>query len=173
MSSYYFTIIGTRDNPIYELELSSFKAGGSLSISGQNAYVPGKSQFPTSVKELLPFISNSSLDLIDDVQWSSNVFNLGRIDSFYGLLVNAFITQGNIKFILCHDSNTNSNHGSGGIGSGGSSTSKYDDNSIKQFFMEVNELYVKCLLNPFYAVNDPISSPDFDLRIKLIARKYL
>lgn len=165
MTSYYFAIIGTRDNPLYELEFSSFK-----SVS-QADYIPGKSQFPPSVKELLPFISNSSLDLIEDALWSTNVFNLGRIDSFYGLLVNAYITQGNIKLILCHDSHTNGT-GVGSISSGLPS-SKYDDNAIKQFFNEANELYVKCLLNPFYSVNDPIVSPDFDLKIKSIARKYL
>jgi len=32
---------------------------------------------------------------------------------------------------------------------------------------------VKCLLNPFYSVNDAILSPEFDLKVKLLARKYL
>lgn len=149
MTSYYFSIIGTNDTPLYELEFSSFKVSASSS--------PGQSNFPNNIKELLPFITHSSLDLIEDSQWSSNQFNLGKIDSFYGLLVNAFITQGSIKFIMCYD------------GSGG----KYDENPLKQFFMEANELYVKCLMNPFYSVNDPITSPEFDLKIKLLARKYL
>lgn len=152
MTNYYFTIIGTRDNPLYELEFLSFKSGNGI---------PGAPQFTPSVKELLPFISNSSLDLIEDAQWLGNAYHLGRIDSFYGLLVNAFITQGNIKFALCRDSASTS-----------TTTSKYEDNSIRQFFTEVNELYVKCLLNPFYSVNDAITSPDFDLRVKSIARKY-
>lgn len=166
MSSYYFTIIGTRDNPLYELEFSSFKTAVSSSTSTNN--IPGRSNFPTSVKEILPFISNSSLDLIEDIQWSTNQFSLGKIDSFYGLLINAFITQGNIKFLLCYDLN------GGNPGSGGSNLqNKNEDNSIKQFFTEVNELYVKCLLNPFYSVNDAITSPDFDMRLKMLARKYL
>ena len=110
MSSYYFTIIGTRDNPLYELEFSSFKTAVSSSTSTNN--IPGRSNFPTSVKEILPFISNSSLDLIEDIQWSTNQFSLGKIDSFYGLLINAFITQGNIKFLLCYDLN-GGNPGSG------------------------------------------------------------
>lgn len=151
MSSYYFSIIGTNDNPLYELEFSSFKL---------NQAIPGKSTFSNNIKELLPFITHSSLDLIEDNQWVDNQFNLGKIDSFYGLLVNAFVTQGNIKFIICYESSNNSN-------------GKYDENSIKQFFMEVNELYVKCLMNPFYSVNSPITSPEFDLKIKLLAKKYL
>lgn len=161
MSSYYFAIIGTRDNPIYELELSSFKSSAKS--------VPGQSQFSPQVKELLPFIANSSLDLIEDAQWTTGNFNLGKVDSFYGLQVNAFITQGNIKFVLCYDS-AGSN---GGIDSMISSGSKHDDGVIKQFFLEAYDYYVKALLNPFYSVNDPLVSADFDYRIKSLARKYL
>lgn len=148
MSSYYFAIVGTNDSPIYEVEFSSFKVGGSI---------PGKSQFPNNIKEILPFITHSSIDLIEDAQWSGNQFYLGKIDSFYGLLVNAFVTQGNIKFIICYDS-----------GNG-----KFDENAIRQFFLEANEQYVKILTDPFYAVNDAITSGDFDIRIKLLAKKYL
>lgn len=157
MSSYYFSIIGTKDNPVYEVEFSSFKNIPTTNTSGP--YVPGKAQFQPSIKELLPFIANSSLDLIEETQWSSNQVYLGKVDSFYGLLVNAFLTQGNIKLILCYDGNY--------------SGSKSEENSIKQFFNEVNELYVKNLLNPFYSVNDPIISPEFDLKVKLLAKKYL
>lgn len=151
MSSYYFTIIGTKDAPLYELEFSSFKLSSHQ--------IPGKSQFPPNIKEILPFITHSSLDLIEESQWSNNQYNLGKIDSFYGISINAFITQGNIKFIMCYDNNSGNN--------------KYDESSIKQFFVEVNDLYVKVLMNPFYSVNDAITSPDFDLKVKLLARKYL
>ncbi|CAK7895620.1 trafficking protein particle complex subunit 20 [[Candida] anglica] len=171
MSSYYFTIIGTRDNPLYELEFSSFKSNSLAAVYGNNV-IPGQSQFSANVKEILPFISHSSLDIVEDATWSSNQFSLGRIDSFYGLSVNAFVTQGNIKFILCYDSPGTNSNGVAGVGST-TSSSKNDDNAIKQFFTEVNELYVKCLLNPLYSVNDAIKSPDFDLKIKLSARKYL
>lgn len=156
MSSYYFAIIGTRDNPIYELELSLYKSSGKQ--------IPGPAQFSSKIKELLPFITNASLDLIEDAQWSSGNFNLGRIDSFYGLQVNAFITQGNIKFVLCYDSvSTDSDSVSG----------KHDDNAIKQFFTATYDLYVKALLNPFYSVDDPLVLPDFDFRVKSLAGKYL
>lgn len=157
MSSYYFTIIGTRDNPVYELEFSSFK-GASNSLT-----TPGVLQFSASVKEILPFIAHSSLDLVEDTQWGLGQFYFGRIGLFYGLLVNAFVTQGNIKFMLCFD---------GGSSNGGFPT-KSDDNSLKQFFFETYDLYTKCLLNPFYSVNDAITSPDFDMRLKSLARKYL
>lgn len=161
MSSYYFAVIGTRDNPVYELEFSSFKSSTSQ--------VVGEPHFSNKVKELLPFISNSSLDLVEDAQWLTNGLHLGRVDSFFGVLVNAFITQGNIKFILCSE---------GAPTSGSSlelitSSSKHDDVSIKHFFSETYDLYVKTLLSPFYSVNDPIVSPDFDHRVKALAKKYL
>lgn len=157
MSSYYFAIIGTRDNPIYELELSSFKSSAKS--------VPGESQFSPKIKELLPFITNSSLDLIEDAQWTTGSFHLGKVDSLYGLQVSAFITQGNIKFVLCYDS--------AATGVESLSGNKHDDGVIKQFFVETYDYYVKALLSPFYSVNDPLVSPDFDYRIKSLARKYL
>ena len=173
MLSYYFTIIGTNDNPLYELEFSLFKF---TSLSGQTGQTPGKSQFEPSVKELLPYITHASLDVVDDATWTTNQFNLGRIDLFYGISVNAFLTQGNIKFLLCHTPNTGPS-GSLGAGTGSvvssSTSSKNEDNAIRQFFMEINELYVKCLMNPLYSVNEPIRSTEFDLKVKLLARKYL
>lgn len=176
--SYYFTIIGTRDNPLYEVELLSFKnasnlasttsmssaaASASTSITagvasaaqeGSEGFVPGRSQFTQSTRELLPFIANSSIDLIEDQMWSNSMLNLGKIDQFYGISISAYLTQGQIKFILCYDSNK-------------------EEISIKQFFQDVNDLYVKTLMNPFYKVNDAIISPDFDFKVKLIAKKYL
>ncbi|CAK9438784.1 uncharacterized protein LODBEIA_P30080 [Lodderomyces beijingensis] len=187
MSSYYLAIVGTRENPLYEVEFSSFKSSTSSTISSSSTsvsssitsqampssnavshnvnnssgsinkepvHVPGKSQFPPSTKELLPFIASSSLDVIEDQQWSTQLLNLGKIDQFYGISISAYITQGNIKFILCYDSNK-------------------EENSIRQFFQDINDLYVKALMNPFYNVNDAMVSPDFDLKVKLIAKKYL
>ena len=69
-SSYYFSIIGTKDNPLYELEFSSFK---SANISTTDN-VPGKSQFPNQ-RKITPVCANSSLDLIDDQAFTTNVLN--------------------------------------------------------------------------------------------------
>lgn len=163
MSSYYFAMIGTRDNPLYEAEFSSFKNASSSSaspgstssvIAGASQQLPGKSQFTASTKELLPFIANASLDIIEEQMWSTQVLNLGKIDQFYGINISAYLTQGSIKFVLCYDSNK-------------------DENSIRQFFQDVNELYVKILMNPFYNVNDAILVPEFDYKVKLLAKKYL
>jgi hypothetical protein len=47
------------------------------------------------------------------------------------------------------------------------------DESIKNFFAEAHELYVKNLLNPFYQFDSPIVSSAFDTHIKALARRYL
>lgn len=155
--SYYLAILGTRDNPLYELEFASFKPGTAA---------VGRPHFSPSVREILPFIVHAALDNVEDATWSTNQYSLGRVDLFHGIGISAFVTQGSIKFLLCSDA------GALGPAAGGGPT-KSDDNAIKQFFMEVNELYVKCVLNPLYAVNDPIELPDFDLKVKMLARKYL
>ena len=67
--------------------------------------------------------------------------------------VSTFLTAGNVKFMLLH---------------GGKS-----EDSIKNFFNDVYELYVKLLMNPFYAYDTPITSKAFDTRVRAIARRYL
>jgi len=47
------------------------------------------------------------------------------------------------------------------------------EDSIKNFFSDVYELYVKLLMNPFYAYDTPITSKAFDTRVRAIARRYL
>lgn len=105
------------------------------------------------MKELNPFILHAAIDIVEDVQWRTNTLYLKVVDNFYGYLISAFITPGNIKFLLLHESK--------------------NEESIKQFFNDLNDLYVKTLLNPFYKVNDPITSPLFDLKVKGFAKKYL
>ncbi|KAG7812129.1 hypothetical protein KL921_001361 [Ogataea angusta] len=141
--SYYFAILGTNDSPLYELEIGTYKQSGD-----------GKPNFPIEIKELQQFIVNASLDILQDQQFKINQIFFKNLDSFYGYQVYSYLTQGNIKFII-------------------STNVKNQDESIRQFFIEVNELYVKNLLSPFYNVNDPIRSVGFDSRVCLLAKKYL
>ena len=59
--SYYFCIIGTRDQPLFELEFGTSKQGGD-----------GVARFSQEARHMNPFIVNSSLDFVDELQWNNN-----------------------------------------------------------------------------------------------------
>ncbi|SCU85002.1 LAFA_0D13300g1_1 [Lachancea sp. 'fantastica'] len=165
----YFAIISIKDNPIYEAEFTN----------------PQFNQFPPELKELNPFILHASLDILEDLQWqthpqsgansgtnsgflrsrhsssNSNCY-LGKIDHFYGLAITGYLSYGNMKFVMVHSGNVNNG-----------APVLIDDVSVKSFYQEVHELYVKTLMNPFYTLNDPITSPVFDRKVRALAKKYL
>ncbi|CAI4055978.1 hypothetical protein SKDZ_02G3600 [Saccharomyces kudriavzevii ZP591] len=172
----YFAIIGKKDNPVYEIEFTS-----PQNLQG----------FPQDLKELNPFILHASLDIVEDLQWQLNPTSqlngggnggngsnsgggflrsrtvnntdncyLGKVDHFYGLAITAYISYGGMKFVMIHGNSANSNV-------------VIDDNNIKSFYQEVHELYLKTLMNPFYKITDPITSPAFDSRVRTLARKHL
>lgn len=58
--SYYFTIIGTRDNPLFELEFGTSKGGGD-----------GIARFKEEAKHMNQFIVHAALDLVEEVQWAN------------------------------------------------------------------------------------------------------
>jgi len=67
--------------------------------------------------------------------------------------VSTFLTASNVKLMLLH-------------------TGKNEE-SVRNFFQDVYELYVKFSMNPFYQYDTPISSAAFDTRVRAIARLYL
>jgi hypothetical protein len=140
--SYYLAMVGTRDSPVYEAELGTHRQGHD-----------GTPRFSAEMKELNPFVVHAAIDVVEDLQWKANSQYLKVVDEFNGYLVSGFVTAGNIKFLLVHETK--------------------NEESIRQFFTELNDLYVKTLLNPFYKVNDPITSPVFDMKVRLFAKKYL
>ncbi|CAM9679862.1 unnamed protein product [Ascophyllum nodosum] len=99
------------------------------------------------------FIVHSALDMVDRKQWSTPATYLRLVDKFNEQNVSAFLTAGGAKLMLLHDGRA--------------------DDAIRSFFAEVHELYVKLLMNPFYAYDSPIVSPAFDQRVKALARKFL
>lgn len=58
--SYYFAIIGTQDNPLFEHEFGTSKQGGD-----------GLSRFSDQARHLNQFILHSSLDVVEEVQWNN------------------------------------------------------------------------------------------------------
>ncbi|EEB08320.1 TRAPP complex subunit Trs20 [Schizosaccharomyces japonicus yFS275] len=82
----YLAIIGTKDNPVYELEI-----------------IPIKEMNEDILKSHLhQFVAHASLDLIEQGQWTSNSLYLRSIDQFHDTMISAFLTPSNIKFILLH-----------------------------------------------------------------------
>ena len=59
--SYYFCIVGSKDNPLFELEFGTSKQGGD-----------GVARFPAEARHLNQFIVHSSLDIVEEVQWLNN-----------------------------------------------------------------------------------------------------
>lgn len=58
--SYYFAIIGTQDNPLFEHEFGTSKQGGD-----------GQSRFSDQARHLNQFILHSALDVVEEVQWNN------------------------------------------------------------------------------------------------------
>jgi hypothetical protein len=98
--SFYFAIIGTQDNPLFEHEFGSSKQGGD-----------GIAKFPEQARHMNQFIIHSSLDIVEEVQWGSgqmweiSIQNrisklilrsryLKCIDRFYNNYVSCFMTGG-------------------------------------------------------------------------------
>lgn len=57
--SYYFAIIGTQDNPLFEYDFGTSKQGGD-----------GQPRFSDQARHLNQFVVHSSLDIVEEVQWT-------------------------------------------------------------------------------------------------------
>lgn len=98
------------------------------------------------------FMVHSSLDILDELKWQSNNFSFKAIDSMSKYTVSAFSTAGVVKFLLLHEGKS--------------------EDSIKSYFQEVYELYIKALLNPFYELNTPLDKA-FNDKVTLLSQKWI
>ncbi|KAG2386966.1 hypothetical protein C9374_002001 [Naegleria lovaniensis] len=130
----YFVIVA-KDCPIYELEISTSKR--------------------TDQSQLKQFVLHASLDVVEELQWTTNNLFLKSIDKFNEFNIYGFVTAGNVRFLLLFEND------------------KKNDDTIKNFFSDVFELYIKIQMNPFYELYSPITSQDFDNRVKQLANKYI
>jgi trafficking protein particle complex subunit 2 len=75
------------------------------------------------------------------------------VDKFNYLSVSGYVTQGGKIFLLLHNAKS--------------------EDSVRAFFVETHELYVKYLMNPFVAPDESITSPQFNAQVRNIAKKML
>lgn len=137
----YLAIVGKNDRSLFEYDIGAQRPGDEPPI------------LPASMNELNIFIAHAALDVVDEVQWETPMLYLKSVDKFYGYIISAFVTPGNVRFLLLHDSKS--------------------DESIRQFFLDLWDIYVKTILSPFYKEGDPLSNPHFDSKVKQIVQKNL
>ncbi|THH11549.1 hypothetical protein EW145_g602 [Phellinidium pouzarii] len=105
-------------------------------------------------RHVIQMIANASLDVIEDVMRRDSAMYLKAVDRFNEWTVSAFVTPGNMKFILLHEGK--------------------NDEGIRAFFMDVWELAAEqTLLNPFHSAYTPIKSSVFDTRVRASAKRHL
>ncbi|EMR65370.1 hypothetical protein MGN70_011661 [Eutypa lata] len=180
--SYYFVIIGTQDNPLFEHEFGTSKQGGD-----------GQARFSEQARHMNQFIVHSSLDIVEEVQWGTGQMYLKCVDKFFNNYVSCFMTGANVKFLLLHqplttgggggDRMSTNSSGGGNARSGSSSgsstsiaanpTSPQTEEAVKSFMLEVYENWAKTVMSPFYRVNMEVRSPVFRQRVAAAGRKYL
>ena len=101
---------------------------------------------------LYHFVLHAALDALDEAEWTTSAMHLGVIDRFNNLQVSAFTTAARVRFLLLHDGRP--------------------DEYIKFFFKGVHELYLKEALNPFFIPTARITSPEFNSKLRQLARVY-
>ena len=97
------------------------------------------------------FVLHSSLDMVQSAMNSNTSTYLKVVDRFNNSQVSAYVTPGGATFLLLHS------------GKG--------EDSVRQFFIEVHELYVKHTLNPLIQLDAPIVSPKFDELVHKVAQR--
>ncbi|MDI1489029.1 MAG: TRAPP subunit [Ramalina farinacea] len=171
--SYYFTILSTRDTPLFSLALGTAKAGGDSTP-----------RFPPQALQLCPYLLHASLDFVDEAQFANPAMYLKRIDAFASASISCFITPTSTRFLLLHlphAPNTNPQAGMGeGRGFGPfvpavpmNPASPQAEEAVRQFFGEVFEVWIKAQMSPFQDGEGKLGSPVFRERVRAAGRKYL
>jgi hypothetical protein len=106
---------------------------------------------PEDVAHLNQFVAHAALDLVEHAAWSTNATSLKCVDRFQDKFVSAFLTPGSQTFLLLHEGR--------------------NEDSIRGFFLEVHEILVKHLMNPFTDYDAPITSAAFDKRVRAMSKR--
>lgn len=116
-------------------------------------FISNQTPISDSITRQNYFVMHSALDLVDKCAFTYPQMYLKTVDKVNHQMVTVFLTASHVKLMLLH-------------------TGKGDD-VMKAFFTEVYELYVKLSMNPFYQFDTPITSKDFDERVRAVGRRYL
>eukprot|EP00045_Choanoeca_perplexa_P006532 m.55965 g.55965 ORF g.55965 m.55965 type:complete len:141 (-) comp13672_c0_seq2:76-498(-) len=102
-------------------------------------------------RHLNQFVVHAALDYVEAQVWTTNATNLKIVDRFNDWLLSAYVTGTSTKFMLMHN--------------------QKQDDSIKSFFQELHELYIKAALNPFYNPGEAIVSQSFTNKVLTLTRR--
>ncbi|KAK3050735.1 TRAPP subunit [Extremus antarcticus] len=174
--SYYFAIVGTRDNPLFEIDFGTSKGGAD-----------GVARFRDEAKHMNQFIVHAAIDMVEEVQWHNKELYLKKVDSYQNNHIHCLLTGGNIKFMLLMNPDPTSTPYSTYQTSppsrpstarqstllASNPTAPQTEDAVRQFMLEVYEAWLKCIMNPFYQVNQAVTSPIFRSRVATAAKKYL
>lgn len=115
---------------------------------------------------------------------------LKNIDRFQNNHIHCFLTGGNVKFLLLMNPDPSSTTYSSYPASNpprpppsvtarqstllaSNPSSAQTEEAVRQFMLEIYEAWVKCIMSPFYIINQPVTSPVFRGRVAAAAKKYL
>lgn len=99
------------------------------------------------------FIVFAALDMLEKEMWNSNQAYLKVIDRVMEWNVSAFLAPTGDRFLLMHDVRS--------------------EEAIKNFLIDVCDLYCRIALNPFYLNGQRIKSGQFEVKVRLLAKKHL
>ncbi|KAJ5287107.1 hypothetical protein N7478_002793 [Penicillium angulare] len=182
--SYYFTILSPTDTPIFNIAFGTSKGGGD-GIA--------RFRFPDTAQYMNQFIIHSSLDIVEEAQWTNGGMYLKHVDTYppAAAYISAFLTPSGARFLLLHqppqlpNSNTGSLGSSSLLGPGGSTTrassssiaanptSPQTEEAVRQFMSEIYESFVKTAMSPFYKQGMEIRSPVFRTKVTAAGKKWL
>ncbi|KRY84614.1 Translationally-controlled tumor -like protein, partial [Trichinella pseudospiralis] len=99
---------------------------------------------------LKQLIAHASLDIVDELAAEQSHMMIKQVEKYNEWNISAFVTASGVRFLMLH-------------------TAKNDE-GIKNFFIEIYEMYIKLAMNPFHRIGEKIESPAFHKRAQLYGR---
>ncbi|KRZ67706.1 Translationally-controlled tumor -like protein, partial [Trichinella papuae] len=100
---------------------------------------------------LKQLIAHASLDIVDEAAAEQSHMMIKQVEKYNEWNISAFVTSSGVRFLMLH-------------------TAKNDE-GIKNFFIEIYEMYIKLAMNPFHRIGEKIESPAFHKRAQLYGKK--